>query len=465
MEIPSMEGDYQQQYQVYHKEGLLSQQSSVIPNAPLLYEQQVLLSKLRQGGSSTSSSNVDKRHNNNNNNNNNNAPSSPSALKAFPHHDSLDSTSQDTDDAKSEKKKRNAAPSRRSSKKQKSEEGDEQNKILSRYDSSLGLLTRKFVDLVKVAEGGTLDLNKAADVLSVQKRRIYDITNVLEGIGLIDKKSKNNIQWKGTGLSSPENPDETEAALSAEIDRLNRQELQLDENLRTVQADLKRLAEESANSRLAFVTYDDLRDLPSMQGQTMIAIKAPSGTRLEVPDPDEGMENGQRRYQIYLSNEGGPPIDVYVVSPYSDGPVSSEDWVAQPLPPSSPLPLLQDSLHLSPPHSMDPDYYLSNMLQGESISDLYGDDSLEISTEDDSLLHGGSWMWEEDGLQSIVIFLYTMSHQVLFRGWMCFTSSIRRTAITPLAVFIAAALVSVQWHFCRAHHHHHVFLLSLLYSS
>ena len=32
--------------------------------------------------------------------------------------------------------------------------------------------------------------------LQVQKRRIYDITNVLEGIGLIEKKSKNNIQWK-----------------------------------------------------------------------------------------------------------------------------------------------------------------------------------------------------------------------------------------------------------------------------
>lgn len=384
MDVPGgLEGvpDYPNAYQVYHKEGLLSQQSSVIPNAPLLYEQQVLLSKLRQGGSSSSSagnSDLSKRS------------SSSSSSSSFPH-DSLDSTSQDTDDSKSEKKKRGAATSRRSSKKQKSEEGDEQNKSLSRYDSSLGLLTRKFVDLVKVAEGGTLDLNKAADVLSVQKRRIYDITNVLEGIGLIDKKSKNNIQWKGTGLASPENPDETEAALSAEIDRLNKQELQLDENLRTVQADLKRLAEESANSRLAFVTYDDIRDLPSMQGQTMIAIKAPSGTRLEVPDPDEGMDNGHRRYQIYLSNEGGPPIDVFVVSPYSDGPVSSEDWVAQPLPPSSPLPLLQDPLQLSPPHSMDPDYYLSNMLQGESISDLYGDESLEISTEDDSILHGGPW--------------------------------------------------------------------------
>ena len=33
--------------------------------------------------------------------------------------------------------------------------------------------------------------------VQVQKRRIYDITNVLEGIGLIEKKLKNNIQWKG----------------------------------------------------------------------------------------------------------------------------------------------------------------------------------------------------------------------------------------------------------------------------
>lgn len=31
----------------------------------------------------------------------------------------------------------------------------------------------------------------------MQKRRIYDITNVLEGIGLIEKTIKNKIRWKG----------------------------------------------------------------------------------------------------------------------------------------------------------------------------------------------------------------------------------------------------------------------------
>lgn len=38
---------------------------------------------------------------------------------------------------------------------------------------------------------------QAADALNVQqKRRIYDITNVLEGVGLIHKRSKNRVQWR-----------------------------------------------------------------------------------------------------------------------------------------------------------------------------------------------------------------------------------------------------------------------------
>lgn len=65
-----------------------------------------------------------------------------------------------------------------------------------RFDTSLGLLTKKFVALLKSSPNGVLDLNIAAEHLSVQKRRIYDITNVLEGIGILEKRSKNNIQWK-----------------------------------------------------------------------------------------------------------------------------------------------------------------------------------------------------------------------------------------------------------------------------
>uniref|UniRef100_A0A8C0TIP9 E2F/DP family winged-helix DNA-binding domain-containing protein n=2 Tax=Canis lupus familiaris TaxID=9615 RepID=A0A8C0TIP9_CANLF len=70
----------------------------------------------------------------------------------------------------------------------------------SPLEKSLGLLTTKFVSLLQEAKDGVLDLKLAADTLAVrQKQQIYDITNVLEGVRLIQKKSKNSIQWKGVG--------------------------------------------------------------------------------------------------------------------------------------------------------------------------------------------------------------------------------------------------------------------------
>lgn len=59
----------------------------------------------------------------------------------------------------------------------------------SRYDTSLGLLTKKFVDLLETTKDGIIDLNVASVQLSVQKRRIYDVVNVLEGIGILEKVS------------------------------------------------------------------------------------------------------------------------------------------------------------------------------------------------------------------------------------------------------------------------------------
>lgn len=59
----------------------------------------------------------------------------------------------------------------------------------SRYDTSLGLLTKKFVDLLEATVDGIIDLNVASVQLNVQKRRIYDVVNVLEGIGILEKVS------------------------------------------------------------------------------------------------------------------------------------------------------------------------------------------------------------------------------------------------------------------------------------
>ena len=71
----------------------------------------------------------------------------------------------------------------------------------ARIENSLGELTRKFIELVRSSNDKLrVDLNEASAKLNVQKRRIYDITNVLEGIGLIEKTEKNKIKWKAGNI-------------------------------------------------------------------------------------------------------------------------------------------------------------------------------------------------------------------------------------------------------------------------
>ncbi|XP_049929857.1 transcription factor E2F4 [Epinephelus moara] len=191
----------------------------------------------------------------------------------------------------------------------------------SRHEKSLGLLTTKFVTLLQEAKDGVLDLKAAADTLAVrQKRRIYDITNVLEGIGLIEKKSKNSIQWKGVGpgCNTREIADKL-IDLKAELDDLALRENELDQQRVWVQQSIKNVTDDSNNSPMAYVKHEDL--CGAFKGDTLLAIRAPIGTQLEVPIP-EAVLNGQRKYQIRLKSSSGP-IEVLLVNkdPSSASPV------------------------------------------------------------------------------------------------------------------------------------------------
>lgn len=214
----------------------------------------------------------------------------------------------------------------------------------SRHEKSLGLLTTKFVTLLQEAKDGVLDLKAAADTLAVrQKRRIYDITNVLEGIGLIEKKSKNSIQWKGVGpgCNTREIADKL-IDLKAELDDLALRESELDQQRVWVQQSIKNVTDDSNNSPMAFVKHEDL--CGAFKGDTLLAIRAPIGTQLEVPIP-ENILNGQRKYQIRLKSSSGP-IEVLLVNkdPSSASPVvlpvPPPDDVLQNLPAPTPTPQL-----------------------------------------------------------------------------------------------------------------------------
>jgi len=197
----------------------------------------------------------------------------------------------------------------------------------SRFEKSLGLLTTKFVTLLQEADGGILDLKVAADTLNVkQKRRIYDITNVLEGIGLIEKKNKNCIQWRGAvpGSNTQESVDRL-AVLKEENERLDEFEKIVDQHKSWVQQSIKNITEDSTNEKACYVTHEDI--CKSFEGDTLLAVQAPHGTQLEVPIP-EMQANQKRKYQIHLKSTDG---QIYVLLVNKDS--EHEQPVAVQVPP------------------------------------------------------------------------------------------------------------------------------------
>uniref|UniRef100_A0A1I7YFY1 E2F_TDP domain-containing protein n=1 Tax=Steinernema glaseri TaxID=37863 RepID=A0A1I7YFY1_9BILA len=274
--------------------------------------------------------------------------------------------------------------------------------IGSRAEKSLGLLTQRFLRLLQMARGGLVDLNTAADNLNVkQKRRIYDITNVMEGIGLIEKKSKNVIQWKGGEFRKPGTRDlkpEDECIVNKmkkDLGELDKEETKLDQQIKSMKQSLRNVCEYAKNQEVAYTTRSDLLNV--FPSHTIFAIHAPPGTSMEIQNP-KTTHDMTVRYQMRVRSPCGPAHVVMATreerrappqhryqayhrsSAYSisDDPgqfmeEDLDDDLMQRKRLDDPIPCHEETMvRLSPPPS-DRDYIFSS-LGSDNLTDVYRDE-------------------------------------------------------------------------------------------
>ncbi|XP_071390910.1 transcription factor E2F6 isoform X1 [Centroberyx affinis] len=163
----------------------------------------------------------------------------------------------------------------------------------------LGLLTRRFLQLLLAAPDGVLDLRQVAASLKTRRRTVCDITNVLDGIRLIRKQSANRIQWIG---KSPVSSflGKRQQKFQREMQNLKLVEETLDGLIKTCAQQLFDMTDDSDNTGAAYVTHEDLSGIRVFQEQTLIVVKAPEETKLEVPTPKEDS------IQVHLKGGRGP---------------------------------------------------------------------------------------------------------------------------------------------------------------
>uniref|UniRef100_A0A8D0KRU9 E2F transcription factor 2 n=1 Tax=Strix occidentalis caurina TaxID=311401 RepID=A0A8D0KRU9_STROC len=168
-------------------------------------------------------------------------------------------------------------------------------------------------------------------------------------------------------------------ALRGELAELARTERTLDQLLQDCA--LSSFSYTLSPSTLAYVTYQDLRAISDFQEQTVIAVKAPPETQLEVPDFSED------NLQLHLKSTNGP-IEVYLCpeeiaeeSPTKDHGVPSAVEAGLLGSPPHLLQQTEDQLPCAPSHldsgpfvtfspPLEQDDYLWG-LEGEGVSDLF----------------------------------------------------------------------------------------------
>lgn len=68
----------------------------------------------------------------------------------------------------------------------------------SRKSKSLGLLCTSFIEFYSRPESPAISIDYSATLLGVERRRIYDIINILESVCVVKRRCKNTYDWCGT---------------------------------------------------------------------------------------------------------------------------------------------------------------------------------------------------------------------------------------------------------------------------
>ncbi|RVD91173.1 E2F DP transcription factor [Tubulinosema ratisbonensis] len=172
-------------------------------------------------------------------------------------------------------------------------------------ENTLLNLTKRFLQILSEAPDQSLDLNTASYLLNVSKRRIYDITNVLEGLDLIKKPHVNTVKWIGDDINLYINGsiglEDEENYIENEINRVNNE-------IEALHSDINDFLSVSSSVNSRFVRIEELKRVRKFKDKILLIVKISENTKIEFKENNKGSEleitdNGEQVRLFHIEDE------------------------------------------------------------------------------------------------------------------------------------------------------------------
>ena len=150
--------------------------------------------------------------------------------------------------------------------------------------TSLAGLTQSLIVQLKSNAEPEIELSQACKLIDAPKRRLYDVVNVLQGAGLIERSGKSKIKW------TDRNP-QTDIVKNS----LENKERELRQISKVLDEYLENMFHSEAFEKYAWVTTEDVQSLKSNPNAKLYALKGSNSLSISL----DTLENGTNQLNCH----------------------------------------------------------------------------------------------------------------------------------------------------------------------
>jgi transcription factor E2F3 len=138
-------------------------------------------------------------------------------------------------------------------------------------------LTQGFIQILTNANGAEVELSTIERALNTQKRRLYDVINVLAGVGLVERTGKSRVKWVSQEYGN-----------SVSRGDISEREKEIDRLTEKVDADIQDIVSSELFQKFGWIDREDADLCEPDMSVSLYSLRGPPSMSVVPRDTEDG---------------------------------------------------------------------------------------------------------------------------------------------------------------------------------